>query len=313
VGRPEREQAEAAGVEPASTAFPTACYLCSGHDLALRYPARPLPTDAPSYNCTSLGHGHHAPIWACRRCGLLFQWPMPSSDALLTAYQDVVDPLYVTERDNRYLTFRRVARALGPAHGRRLLDVGAYCGYFVDVAREAGFRAEGAELSLWAVEEARRLGVTMHNQTVSERAASGDRYDVVTMWDVVEHLGDPRAELRAACRLLEPGGQLHLATIDAGSRAARILGRRWPWLMDMHLYYFDRATIAELLTQAGFHVERVSTYTHVVSAGYLMQKAGAAVAPARQVAGVLRRALPKGWRVPVNLGDNIHVVATRSR
>jgi SAM-dependent methyltransferase len=280
--------------------------------LALRFPARHEPAAASGfYSCTSFGHGQHPPIWGCRTCRLLFQWPMPAADDLLEAYQAVEDPLYVGERDNRYLTFRRVLAELGPSRSRRLLDVGAYCGYFVDVARQAGFRAEGAELSSWAVARARELGLTMHNQTVGERAATGDRYDVLTMWDVVEHLEDPRAELEAAFRLLEPGGRLHLATIDVGSRTARIMGRRWPWLMDMHLYYFDRATITTLLEQAGFHVERIGHYTHVVSVDYLLRKIGAAAAPARPVAEALRGLVPGRWRVPVNLGDNMHVVARR--
>ena len=308
--RTERE-AEDWG-QRARTPFPTACYLCGGHNVTLRFPERRAADgERRFYSCTSFGHGQHPPIWRCRGCGLLFQWPMPAGADLLEAYGAVVDPLYVYERDNRYLTFRRVLDELGPPCARRLLDVGAYCGYFVDVARQAGFRAEGAELSAWAVAQARDLGLTMHNQTVAERAAAGDRYDVVTMWDVVEHLEDPRTELEAAFRLLEPGGQLHLATIDAGSGVARALGRRWPWLMDMHLYYFDRPTITRLLEQAGFEVDRIGHYTHVVSAGYLLRKVGAAVPGAGRVAEALRRVVPDRWRVPVNLGDNMHVVAHR--
>jgi 2-polyprenyl-3-methyl-5-hydroxy-6-metoxy-1,4-benzoquinol methylase len=308
--QPERGLEERPYREP--TPFPASCYLCEGRDLALRYPERRALERADAfYSCTSFGHGQHPPIWRCRSCGLLFQWPMPDPDDLLKAYSDVEDPLYVGERDNRYFTFRRVLDELGPPRARRLLDVGAYCGYFVDVAREAGFLAEGVELSAWAVAHARQLGLTMHNQTVRERAASGDCYDVVTMWDVVEHLEDPRAELDAAHRLLEPGGSLHLSTIDAGSRVARMMGRHWPWLMDMHLYYFDRSNIARLLEQAGFRVERIRRYTHVVSLDYLLSKGGAAIPAVDPVAEAIRTVVPEHWRVPVNLGDNMHVVARR--
>jgi SAM-dependent methyltransferase len=296
-----------------SGSFPARCYLCGGRDLELRFPARHAPEPEPaSYACTSFGHGQHPPIWGCRSCGLLFQWPMPDPDDLLKAYGAVEDPVYVGERDNRYFTFRRVLSRLGRARSRRLLDVGAYCGYFVDVAGQAGFRAEGTELSTWAVGQARRLGLTMHNETVGERAASGDRYDALTMWDVVEHLQDPRAELEAAFRLLEPGGALHLSTIDAGSRVARAMGRRWPWLMEMHLYYFDRRSIVRLLEQAGFRVDGISSYTHVVSLDYLLSKAGAAVPAVDPVAEAVRTVVPEHWRVPVNLGDNMHVVARRA-
>jgi len=292
--------------------FPSACYLCGGRDLELRFPQRsPATPEPPTYNCTNFGHGQHPPIWGCRDCGLLFQWPMPDSDDLIKAYGAVEDPLYVGERDNRYRTFRRVLSKLGPPRSRRLLDVGAYCGYFVDVAAQAGFKAEGTELSEWAVTQARQLGLTVHNETITERAASGDRYDVLTMWDVVEHLEDPRAELEAAFQLLEPGGVLHLSTIDAGSRVARALGRHWPWLMDMHLYYFDRRSITRLLGQAGFRVDRIGAYTHVVSMDYLLSKVGAAVPAVDPAAEAIRTVVPEHWRVPVNLGDNMHVIARR--
>lgn len=300
------------GPTPAA-AVPSQCYLCGGLNLSLRFPARGVATlDHAAYRCTSFGHRTHGPIWGCRDCGLLFQWPLPDRTTLLQAYGDVVDPVYLAEKENRYLTFRRVVRLLGaPAH-RRLLDVGAYCGYFVDVAREVGFRAEGLELSRWALDHARRLGLTVHGETLEQRARSGARYDVVTMWDVVEHFDDPRRELASAFALLRPGGKLYVSTIDTSSMVARLLGSRWPWLMDMHLVYFDRATLCALLEETGFRVLRRGTYTHTVSADYLLRKAAASFPRLAPIAAALRRVLPGRLAVPVNLGDNMLVTAERS-
>ena len=262
---------------PLEWSAPPECLLCGTVVFTLKFPARQpaRSLDARAYRCTSNSHRHHRPIWACPRCGVLTQWPQPEPAQLALAYSEVEDPLYVAERENRYLTFRRVAKRLGSAEGRRLLDVGAYCGYFVDVAQDAGFAAEGLELSEWACEQARALGLTIHNETLASRAESDARYDIVTMWDVVEHLHDPRTELSHVHRLLPPGGQLYLSTIDSGSALARLLGRRWPWLMEMHLFYFDRESITALLQQAGFQVVSITHYTHVISARYLMEKATA--------------------------------------
>jgi len=292
---------------------PDACPLCDGERLSLRYPARggTVQADGTAWRCTSFGHRRHPPIWGCQECGLLFQWPRPSSAELQRAYEGVVDPLYMAERDNRLLTFRRVVRALGPAAGRSLLDIGAYCGYFLEVSRQAGFRAEGLELSRWAADHARASGFEVHSEPLRERARSGDRYDVLTMWDVVEHLPDPREEIEAARQLLRPGGQLYLSTIDTGSLVARLLGARWPWLMDMHLVYFDRPTLTALLEECGFRVRRIGLYSHTVSSGYLLRKLGASFPALRPVAAVLARVVPSGWPVPVNLGDNMLVSAER--
>ncbi len=292
---------------------PDRCILCGDARLSLRFPARGemVALDAGAWRCTSFGHRHHPPIYCCDDCGLLFQWPMPADEELEEAYGGVVDPLYMAERDNRILTFRNVIRSLGPAGGRRLLDVGAYCGYFLEVARERGFRAEGLELSRWAAGLARAQGFTVHGEPLEVRANSADRYHVLTMWDVVEHLPDPREELAAARMLLVPGGRLHLSTIDTGSLVARLLGARWPWLMDMHLVYFDRPTISALLEEAGFRVLDVGTYSHTVSAGYLLRKLGASFPALAPVARALTRVIPTAWPVPVNLGDNMLVSAER--
>ena len=75
--------------------------------------------------------------------------------------------------------------------------------------------------------------------------------------------------------------------------------------------YFDRATITALLTQVGFHVESIRHYTHVVSADYLLRKVAAAIGPVGRLPAAALRAVPGGWRIPVNLGDNMHVVARR--
>jgi predicted TPR repeat methyltransferase len=236
---------------------------------------------------------------------------MPPAQDLEEAYASVVDPLYMAERENRILTFRNVVRELGPAAGRRLLDVGAYCGYFLEVARERGFRVEGLELSRWAAAHARTQGFTVHSEPLEVLAGTAERYEVLTMWDVVEHLPDPREELAAARMLLLPGGRLYLSTIDTGSLVARLLGARWPWLMDMHLVYFDRPTLSALLEEAGFRVTGIRTYSHTVSAGYLLRKIGASFPALSPVAHALARVVPTRWPVPVNLGDNMLVSAER--
>jgi 2-polyprenyl-3-methyl-5-hydroxy-6-metoxy-1,4-benzoquinol methylase len=294
-----------------NVAAPDRCSLCGGNRLSLRFEERGGEPDARAWACTSFGHRAHGPIWACRDCRLLFQWPLPAEEEVVSAYTAVEDPLYLSERDNRVLTFRRAVRLLGPARDRRLLDVGAYCGFFADVAREAGFRVEALELSRWAASQARTLGLVVHEESLVARARSGERYDVVTMWDVVEHLSDPRRDLEAARTLLRPGGRLHLSTIDAGSLVARALGARWPWLMHMHLYYFDRRNLARLLAECGFRVVGTRDYVHTVSAGYLVRKLAASFPAAAPAIVALGRLLPARLPVPVSTGDNMAVEAER--
>ena len=61
----------------------------------------------------------------------------------------------------------------------------------------------------------------------------------------------PGAELDEVNRLLKKGGYFFLSTINIGSAAARLTGPRWPWLMDMHIFYFDKRTITGILEDHG--------------------------------------------------------------
>ncbi len=139
--------------------------------------------------------------------------------------------------------------------GGRLLDVGCAAGFFLAEAR-VHYEVQGVELSAWSSAYARdRLGVPVFTGTLQQAALVADRFDVVTMWDVIEHVPDPVPLLTEARRVLRPGGRLVLTTGDWGSRYARSKGADWhlmtpPW----HLTMFSRNTLANAAARAGLHV-----------------------------------------------------------
>jgi SAM-dependent methyltransferase len=129
-------------------------------------------------------------------------------------------------------------------------------------------------------------------------------FDVVTMWDVIEHLTDPRAALELAHRLLRPDGLLVIHTIDIESPFARLMGARWPWLMEMHLTYFSRRTLREMLETCGFRVLSDRPQGRFLRLGYLMNRVGALIPLLGRSAEWLVTELGlRGLAVPVNLGD----------
>jgi SAM-dependent methyltransferase len=84
--------------------------------------------------------------------------------------------------------------------------------------------------------------------------ADAERFDLIHMADVIEHLRDPRKALRHLQPLLKVNGVLVLTTCDVGSLSARLLGRSWPNFKREHLFYPDRHTIGRLLESEGFRV-----------------------------------------------------------
>jgi len=187
----------------------------------------------------------------------------------------------------------------------RLLEVGAYSGLFMEAAQRRGWKVEGIEPSRWAVEEARRRGLRVIQGGLDD--AIGDlagEYDVVALWDVLEHLPDPKGALAQLNSLLRKDGVLCLCTLDIDSWFPRLTRHRWPWIVDMHLFYFSRGLLERWLGEAGFEVVAVTPYRHYVSSEYLVEKA-AALLPGwlGPLAKAARAAAPRRFYVPMQLGD----------
>jgi 2-polyprenyl-3-methyl-5-hydroxy-6-metoxy-1,4-benzoquinol methylase len=148
----------------------------------------------------------------------------------------------------------------GP-RGGRALDVGFAAGFCMAVLRERGFEVHGVEVSETIGSHARdHFGFdSVHFGTLDSSPFPDGHFDLITMWDVVEHVVDPQALLEKARRLLKPGGLIVLETQDIDSRFARALGPRWHHYKHAeHIYHFTPPAATALLERAGFRVERLT-------------------------------------------------------
>jgi len=154
-----------------------------------------------------------------------------------------------------------------PAGGRRLLDVGCATGDFIRWALNHGWDAEGVDTSLSAVGIAQSRGIPARVGALPDLADQAGRlYDVITMWDVLEHLSDPVRALASLRRISAPGGILVLKTVSRTSiieAMARLLYRASFGVIEAplrrmyvpgHLYYFTSAVLHRLLAQTGWAV-----------------------------------------------------------
>ncbi len=297
-----------------------ACNLCGSRDHKLLYPSTltNLTPNAEDFRCTSAAYGVHPPIVRCNVCGLVYANPRFDSAVVRDSYSVVEDPTYVEEREGRVLTFSRnlkpFEKLIAPnSASRRLLDVGCHIGVMVELAQQRGWEAWGVEPSTWASEQARARGLHVITGTLDTAQVPAEYFDVVTLWDVVEHLTDPAAELRNVRHVLKPGGIFAIHTIDIESLFARLMGKRWPWLMEMHLYYFSPRTLAKLLEQNGYQLISSHAQGRFLRLGYFATR----IEPYsksiyRALNAIITRMNWGGAAIPVNFGDLFTLYARKT-
>lgn len=150
--------------------------------------------------------------------------------------------------------FRRQLRRLVRRHpeGGRLLEVGCAYGYFLDLAQEF-FEVAGIDCSEHAVSAARaRHGDKVLCGRLPDWSGPAG-FDVVCLWDTIEHLDAPERYVETIAHLLRPRGTLALSTGDIGSWVARRRGMRWRQIHPpTHAHYFTERSMRALLEQYGF-------------------------------------------------------------
>jgi 2-polyprenyl-3-methyl-5-hydroxy-6-metoxy-1,4-benzoquinol methylase len=224
----------------------------------------------------------------CRGCRLVYVRPRLRWDLILEGYTGAADPTFVSQASFREATFRRCLdriEAVAKPAGKRVLDVGAAGGSFLAMARERGYQPLGCEPSTWMCTFARdHYGLDLHPGTIFDMPVEPGTVDMLTLWDVLEHTPDPQAVLKRAHDLLTPEGVLVLSVPDYGSLAARGLGHRWPFLLTVHLYYFETPTMTELLRRTGFRPLKFRAHLQTLEMGYVAHRAAPYLGP---LAGLL--------------------------
>ncbi len=141
----------------------------------------------------------------------------------------------------------------------RLLEIGCGTGVFLAKAREHGFDCSGLELSSYAAEFVRNMGIPVETKAIEEADFPENSWDVIVMREVIEHLPHPMESLRTIHRWLKPGGVLFMATGNYDGPERKLRGSDWFYFMpEGHLYYFSNRTMGKYLRKAGFRTVRVT-------------------------------------------------------
>ena len=145
------------------------------------------------------------------------------------------------------------------APGPTLLEIGCGTGVFLAKAREHGFECAGLELSSYAADFVRKMGIPVETKSIEEANFAENTWDVIVMREVIEHLPHPMESLQTIHRWLRPGGVLFMATGNYDCPERKLRGADWFYFMpEGHLYYFSNRTMGKYLRRAGFRAVRVT-------------------------------------------------------
>lgn len=295
------------------------CNLCGVDDYQVIYAARYDRMTASSLAEKFRSSGDEVlvdQLVQCNRCGLQYLNPRVRGELILEGYSSGADKNFVSQTAAREHTFAKCLDLVEKhAHARgRILDVGTAGGSFLHVARQRGWQVAGCEPSRWLCEWAREhYGIRIHPGTVFDmKENEKGSFDVVTLWDVLEHVSDPRGLLLECRDLLKPGGLLVVNYPDIGSWIARVMRRRWVFLLSVHLYYFTPATIQRLLHDTGFTPFARRPHIQTLELGYILYRMKAYVPWAHSVGSKLAQLLHvEHAQVPYWIGQTL-VLAKRS-
>lgn len=249
----------------------TNCRFCKKDKLILLFPPNKEIVenkDIADYTCTNSAFGIHGSIVKCTNCQIIYVDEKLTQEQVSTYYEVANDPLYFAEQDARRITFKKYLKKL-PVKGR-LLDIGTNTGLFVKIAQENGWDATGLEPNKWGVEYAKKnYKINLINKPFEKGTFKKDSFDVVTMWDVIEHFTDPVSEMEKVYDIIKPGGVFAFSTVDPDSLFAKAMGTKWSWYMEMHKVFLNTKAAEFYLKKVGFKKVVFTPHFRNLSLGYL--------------------------------------------
>ncbi|MCB0076072.1 MAG: class I SAM-dependent methyltransferase [Anaerolineales bacterium] len=210
----------------------------------------------------------------CVGCGHYYQNPRPTREKIGRYYPESYMPFELAIEDEPHW-WRRFSRGYGrdrrcaavheAAGGRagRVLDIGSATGIFLDGMRRLGWDTVGVEPSQFAADYARsRFGLDIYDCVFEAVQLPPNSFDLITLWDVLEHLHDPLEALAKVAFLLRADGLLVINIPNPNSVEAKCFKRYWlGWDLPRHLNLWTPESLRHTATQSGFTPLKIESFT----------------------------------------------------
>lgn len=250
------------------------CNYCGSDSYSVVYKAKYDKEKVPDLKEKFRSSGNETlvdQVVKCNNCGLMYVSPRLKSNLIVEGYSEGSDENFVSQAKGRELTFTKSMKLIEKyAKKGKILDVGTAGGSFLHVAKKRGWEVYGIEPNNWLCDWSKKhYGLDIKPGTLFDHKFENDYFDVVTLWDVLEHVPDPKSLLLEVNRILKKDGILVVNYPDIGSLISKLMGKKWVFLLSVHLFYFNPRTIKKMLTSTNFRSFLMKKHFQKLALGYL--------------------------------------------
>ncbi len=209
-------------------------------------------------------------VWQCAGCCLRFTQDVPEASEIGAYYQSenyishsntrkgFINSLYLFVRRYTLHSKRRFIEKITGKKEGALLDIGAGTGAFLNEMRNEGWKVEGVEPDVQAIENAKSLHNIVLNASEHLFQFQPKSFDVITMWHVLEHVHELHRYIEQLKYLCREGGRIVIAVPNYTSYDAKYYGAYWAaYDVPRHLYHFSPAAMTELIVSHGCRIESI--------------------------------------------------------
>lgn len=203
--------------------------------------------------------GHRAHILRCLSCGHMFIYPIPLIDLESRTMESLSDAEFfgngflkilheniVINREIRWV--RKFIHGSAP----RLLDIGCGTGWTTAIWRKNGFKTVGLEPSLQRGKLAQeKYGIEIYHAHI-ERFEPKEKFDLVIMRHLLEHIKDPQELLSKIHSFLHKDGLLLVVIPNINSLGRYLFREHFAWVLPWHLHFYNPKTLTMLLEKNGY-------------------------------------------------------------
>lgn len=253
----------------------------------------------------------HGQIVRCNSCNLIYINPQENMRKILKGYSEVVDVEYLKmEKFRKILMKNHIKFIKRFKKNGCLLDIGTFCGFFLEISEKNKYKSYGVEPCTWAKKIAKNRKLNILGNTIND--IKNKKFDVITLFDVIEHLENPKKELIKIHKILNDDGIIVIGTPNIESFLVKVLKDKHPFFIRMHLILFSKKTLNKILSDTGYEVLGSKYYGRTFPLNYYLEKLEVIMPFARHLNRFLNKS-PRisNFSVTLNLHDEMLFVARK--